>query len=288
VAALGAILTAIVTPFDDRLQVDEEAFVALHRHVCEHGSHGVVACGTTGEASTLTDEEHLRVVELACAERPPGTTVIAGAGSNDTAHAIHMTERVTELGADAILSVTPYYNKPPRAGLIAHYKAIAASTDRPIILYNIPQRTALDLPNDLLAELAQIDGVEAVKQANHDSLAPIDGLAIYAGNDDMLADVLDIGGPGGILTASHVVGDQMRAIADAPTSEERHRLEDELRPVYDALGKHQAAMSLKAALGLLGHRAGPPRLPLVPLDDDQLAELRTDLERHGVLEPAAR
>ena len=287
-AALGAILTAIVTPFDDRLRVDEEAFVALHRHVCEHGSDGVVACGTTGESSTLTDEEHLRVVELACAERPPNTTVIAGAGSNDTAHAIHMTERVTELGADAILSVTPYYNKPPRAGLIAHYKAIAASTDRPIILYNIPQRTALDLPNDLLAELAQIDGIEAVKQANHDSLAPIDGLDIYAGNDDMLADVLDIGGPGGILTASHIVGDRMHAIADAGTSEERHALEDELKPLYDALGRHQAAMALKGALGLLGHRAGPPRLPLVPLDDAQLDELRTDLERHGLLEPATR
>lgn len=285
---LGPILTALVTPFDERLCVDEEAFVALHRHVCEHGSDGIVACGTTGESSTLTDEEHLRVVELACAERPPGTTVVAGAGSNDTAHAVHMTERVTDLGADAILSVTPYYNKPPRAGLIAHYKAIAAATDRPIILYNIPQRTALDLPNDLLAELAQIDGVAAVKQANHQSLAPVDGLEIYAGNDDMLADVADLGGAGGILTASHLVGGRMRAVYEAPTSEERHALEDDLRPVYDALGRHQAAMSLKAALGLQGHRAGSPRLPLVPLDDAELSELREALERTGLLEPAAR
>lgn len=287
-AALGTILTALVTPFDDRMEVDEDAFVALHRHVCDHGSDGIVACGTTGEASTLTDEEHLRVVELACSERPPGTTVIAGAGSNDTAHAIHMTERVTELGADAILSVTPYYNKPPRAGLLAHYKAIAASTDKPILLYNIPTRTALDVPNDLLAELAQIEGIEGVKQANHANLAPVDGLDIYAGNDDMLADVLDLGGAGGILTASHIVGERMRAIAEAPTSEERHALEDDLKPVYDALGRHQAAMSLKAALGLLGHRAGSPRLPLVALDDAELEELRGALERHAVLERAAR
>ena len=287
-AELGAILTALITPFDAELGVDEEAFVALHHHVCEHGSDGIVACGTTGESSTLSDEEHLRVVALACSERPPGTTVIAGAGSNDTAHAVHMTERVTELGADAVLSVTPYYNKPPREGLIAHYKAIAASTDKPIILYNIPQRTALDVPNDLLAELAQIDGIEGVKQANHDSLAPIDGLDVYAGNDDMLADVVDIGGPGGILTASHVAGERMRAVVEAPTSEERHAREDELQPLYAALGRHQAAMALKGALTLLGHRAGPPRLPLVPLDDAQLDDLRDALARFGLLEPAAR
>ena len=286
-AGLGAILTAIVTPFDDRLELDEDAFVALHRHVCELGSDGIVACGTTGEASTLADDEHLRVVELAVQEKPPGTTVIAGAGSNDTRHAVHMTEKATELGADAILSVTPYYNKPPREGLIAHYKAIAASTDKPVILYNIPQRTALDLSNELLAELAQIDGISAVKQANHESLAPVDGLEIYAGNDDMLADVLDMGGAGGILTASHFVGDRMRSMVDA-SPQERRATEDALRPVYDALGRHQLAMSIKAGLGLLGHRAGSPRLPLVPLSDEQLDELRTAFERDGLLEPAAR
>ena len=285
-AALGAILTAIVTPFDDRLHVDEDAFVALHRHVCELGSDGVVACGTTGESSTLADDEHLRVVELAVQEKPPGTTVIAGAGSNDTRHAVHMTEKATELGVDAILSVTPYYNKPPREGIVAHYKAIAASTDKPVILYNIPQRTALDLPNDLLAELAQIDGIDGVKQANHESLAPIDGLDVYAGNDDMLADVLDMGGPGGILVASHLVADRMRRMVDEPA--ERRAIEDDLKPLYDALGRHQAAMAVKGALGLLGHRAGPPRLPLVPLSDAQLDELRPALEHAGLLEPAAR
>src|SRR5918998_2523495 len=143
---LGAILTAIVTPFDDELNLDEDALVALHRHLCEHGSDGIVACGTTGEAPTLSDEEHLRVVELACQTRPEGTTVVAGTGSNDTAHAVHMTERATELGVDAILSVTPYYNKPPPRGLIAHYTEIAKATDKAIFLYNIPQRTGLDLP----------------------------------------------------------------------------------------------------------------------------------------------
>ncbi|HEV2061826.1 MAG TPA: 4-hydroxy-tetrahydrodipicolinate synthase [Solirubrobacteraceae bacterium] len=283
--SLGTILTAIVTPFDADGNVDEEAFVALHRHVVRLGSDGIVACGTTGEASTLADDEHLRVVELAVSEKPEGTTVIAGTGSNDTRHAVEMTERATELGVDGILSVTPYYNKPPRRGLVAHYRAIAAATDKPIVLYNIPQRTALDMPNDLLAELAQIDGIEAVKQANHANLAPVDGLRIYAGNDDMLADVLDLGEAGGILTASHLVGDRMRSMVDA-SPEERRRIEHGLRPLYDALGRHQAAIALKAALELLGLRAGRPRLPYVELDDAERAELRAALEREGLLEAA--
>jgi 4-hydroxy-tetrahydrodipicolinate synthase len=287
VPPLGPILTALVTPFDDDLRVDEEAFVALHRHVCANGSDGIVACGTTGEAPTLSTEEHLRVVELACSERPEGTQVVAGAGSNDTRHAVEMTERVTALGADAILSVTPYYNKPPREGLVAHYRAIAAATDLPIILYNIPGRTALDIPNDLLAELAEIDNVAGVKQANAESLAPVEGLDLYAGNDDLLAAVLDLGGAGGILVASHIVGDRMRAMVDA-TPQERREIEDGLLPLYEALGRHQAAMSTKAALDLLGLPGGPPRLPLVPLDDAQREALRGALERHGLLEPAAR
>ena len=282
---LGTILTAIVTPFADDGSLDEDAFVALHQHVVRLGSDGVVACGTTGEASTLADDEHLRVVELAVTEKPEGTTVIAGTGSNDTAHAVHMTERATELGVDAILSVTPYYNKPPRRGLVAHYREIAKATDKPIVLYNIPQRSAIDVPNDLLAELAQIDGIEAVKQANHANLAPIDGLRIYGGNDDMLADVLDMGEAGGILTSSHIVGDRMKAMVDA-SPEERRRIEDELRPLYDALTRPQPAIALKAALELIGVRAGRPRLPYVELDHAERVELREALERHGLLEPA--
>lgn len=284
-AALGTILTALVTPFDDDGTLDEDAFVAVHQHVVRLGSDGVVACGTTGEASTLADDEHLRVIELAVNEKPAGTTVVAGTGSNDTAHAVHMTERATELGVDGILSVTPYYNKPPRRGLIAHYKEVARATDKPIVLYNIPQRTGLDMPNDLLAELAQIDGIEAVKQANHANLAPIDGLRIYAGNDDMLADVLDLDEAGGILTASHIVGDRMKAMVDA-SPQERRRIEDGLRPVYEAFARHQAAIVLKAALEMIGVRAGRPRLPYVELDEAERAELRAALEREGLLEAA--
>ena len=283
---LGAILTAIVTPFDDDLRLDEDAFVALHRHLCEHGSDGIVACGTTGEAPTLSDEEHLRVVELACSERPEGTTVVAGTGSNDTRHACHMTERATELGVDAILSVTPYYNKPNRRGIVRHFEEVAKATDKPVILYNIPSRVVIDVPNDLLAELAQIDGIEAVKQANNDNLAPVDGLALYAGNDEILARTLELGGAGGICVASHIVGEEMRRMVDEP--DRRAEIDGALQGVYAAMGVTVNPIPVKAALALLGHRVGGVRLPLVDADETELAQIRGALEAHGLLETAAR
>jgi 4-hydroxy-tetrahydrodipicolinate synthase len=283
-ADLGAILTAIVTPFDDDLRVDEEAFVDLLRHLCAHGSDGVVVCGTTGEAPTLSDEEHLRLIELAVQERPDGASVVAGTGSNDTHHACVMTARATELGADAVLSVTPYYNKPNRRGLRRPFEEVARATDRPVILYNIPGRTALDMPNDVLADLAQIERVDYVKQANNENLAPVDGLGVYAGNDDILARTLDIGGVGGICVASHIVGEEMRRMVDEP--EDRARIDGSLRGVYEAMAVTTNPIPVKAALNLLGHRVGGLRLPLVEADDQEQAAIRGALERHGLLKPA--
>jgi 4-hydroxy-tetrahydrodipicolinate synthase len=283
-ADLGAILTAIVTPFDDDLRVDEDAFVELLRHLCAHGSDGVVVCGTTGEAPTLSDEEHLRLIELAVQERPEGATIVAGTGSNDTHHAVMMTERATDLGADAILSVTPYYNKPNRRGLRRHFEEVARATDRPVILYNIPGRTALDMPNDLLAELAQIERIDYVKQANNANLALVEGLGIYAGNDDILARTLDIGGVGGICVASHIVGEEMRRMVDEP--EERARIDGSLRGVFEAMAVTTNPIPVKAALNMLGHRVGGLRLPLVEADEYEQAAIRGALERHGLLKTA--
>ena len=279
--SLGSILTAIVTPFDADLRVDEEAFVTLMEHLAANGSDGFVVCGTTGEAATLTDEEHLGLIELAVQRKPDGTTIIAGVGSNDTRHAIHLTERACELGADALLSVTPYYNRPNRRGILAHYREVSRAADRPIVLYNIPQRTGTDLPNELLAELAQLDHVSAVKQANDDNLALVDGLELYAGNDDVLGRTLDMGGAGGILVASHIVGPQMRRMVDEP--EHRADIEAELQPVYDALAIGPMAMTTKAALALLGRPVGIPRLPLVEADAAEIAVLSEALTRHGLL-----
>lgn len=281
---LGAILTAIVTPFDERLEVDEQAFVDLLGHLAAHGSDGFVVAGTTGEAATLADDEHLRLIELAVRERPDGVSIVAGTGSNDTRHAVEMTERATELGVDAILSVTPYYNRPNRRGIVRHFEEVARATDKPVVLYNIPSRTATDMPNDLLAELAQIDRIEYVKQANAANLAPVDGLAIYAGNDDMLADVLDLGEPGGICVASHVVGDEMRRMVDEP--QRRRELDAELHDVYRALSVTTNPIPVKAALNLLGHRVGGLRLPLVEADEHETSVVREALERHGLLSGA--
>lgn len=282
---LGSILTAIVTPFDADLRVDEEAFVALMHHLAAHGSDGFVVAGTTGEAATLDDDEHVALIDLAVRERPDGATIIAGVGSNDTRHAVHLTERACELGADALLSVNPYYNRPNRRGVIAHYREVVRAADRPIILYNIPQRTGSDMPNDLLAELAQLDHISAVKQANDDNLALVDGLELYAGNDDVLARTLDLGGTGGILVASHIVGPQLRRMVDEPA--ERAAIDASLQDVYAALGVGPAAMTTKAALNLLGHRAGVPRLPLVEADAAEISVIRTALAAHALLEPAS-
>jgi 4-hydroxy-tetrahydrodipicolinate synthase len=278
---LGAILTAIVTPFDGSGRVNDESFVALMRHLAENGSDGFVVAGTTGEASTLTDEEQLGLIELAVTERPPGKTIVAGTGTNDTRLAVYLTERATELGADATLSVTPYYNKPSPLGLKRHYEAVAGATDKPVLLYNIPGRTSTNMPPDLLAELAQIDGIDGVKQANADELCLIDGLALYAGDDATFARTLDMGGAGGILVASHVVGNEMRRMVDEP--EGRAEIDASLQDVYEALFLTASPTCTKAALNLLGHDVGGLRLPLVEATAEERETVRAVLERHGLL-----
>ena len=283
---LGVILTAMVTPFDEKGRIDEEAAVALMHHLLDHGSDGVVVCGTTGESATLTDDEQALMTRLAVDELGGRGTVVAGAGSNDTRHAAELTERAVEEGADAILSVTPYYNKPNRRGLRRHFEEVAkAAQGKPVMLYNIPGRTALDMPNDLLAELAQVEGIEAVKQANADALALIDGLALYAGDDGTFCDVLELGGAGGVLVSSHVVGDEMRRMVEEP--ERRREIDASLRDVYSTLFLTASPTCTKAALTMLGHRVGGLRLPMVEADEAERAEVRAMLERHGLLEPAA-
>jgi 4-hydroxy-tetrahydrodipicolinate synthase len=278
---LGTILTAIVTPFDEAGRVNEESFVALMRHLADNGSDGFVVAGTTGEASTLTDEEQLGLIGLAVAERPPGTSIIAGTGTNDTRHAVELTERATALGADAMLSVTPYYNRPSPLGLRRHYEAVAAATDKPIILYNIPARTGTNIPPQLLAELARIDGIEGVKQANPQELQPIEGLAVYAGDDFTFARALEMGGAGVVSVASHIVGNEMQRMLQEP--EHRAQIDAELQDVYSTLFLTANPTCTKAALNMLGHDAGGLRLPLVEATEEEAAQVRAMLQRHGLL-----
>ncbi len=277
---LGTILTAIVTPFDEQGRVDEESFVALMHHLAEHGSDGFVVCGTTGEAATLTDEEHLGLIGLAARERPPGTTIVGGTGSNDTKHAVHLTEVASEHGVDATLSVTPYYNKPSPRGIVRHYEEVAKATDRPILLYNIPGRTAVNMGPELLARLAQIEHVEGVKQSNQAELQLIDGLELYTGDDATFAHTLDIGGVGGICVASHIVGEQMRRMVDEP--EHRAEVDASLQDVYETLFMTASPTCTKAALNLLGHKVGGLRLPMVEASDEELEAVRAMLVRHDL------
>ena len=279
--SIGGILTAMVTPFDANGDVDEEATVRLMQHLLENGSDGLVIAGSTGEAATLTDDEKARLWKLAVSETPAEATIVAGTGTYDTRHTVELTERAGDIGVDAMLVVTPYYVKPNRRGLRAHYEAVAAATDKPIILYNIPSRTALDMPNDVLAELAEIDNVRAVKQARYEDLAPIEGLDLLAGNDDVLPKVLDMGGTGGILVASHLVGREMRRMIDEPDA--RAEIHDSLKDLYEALTVTTNPIPVKAALNMAGHAVGGLRLPLVEADEEEKAVIRAGLERHNLL-----
>jgi 4-hydroxy-tetrahydrodipicolinate synthase len=276
------LLTAMVTPFHEDGRVNEDAAVAIARHLLASGSHGLVVAGTTGEAATLTDDEQVRLVELIVTEAGSEGAIVAGAGSNDTRHAIDLTERVIAAGAQAVLSVTPYYNKPNRRGIVRHFSEVArAAAGTPVVLYNIPARTALNLPPHLLAELAQIDGIVGVKQANSAELQLIDGLAVLAGNDDIFAACLDMGGAGGICVASHIVGPEMRRMYDEPHA--RADIDASLGDVYETLFITASPTPVKAALNLLGHDAGTLRLPMVEADEAETATVRAMLERHGLL-----
>jgi len=279
---LRGLFTAMVTPFRADGGVNDEAGVALARHLLENGSHGLVVCGTTGEATTLSDEEHVSFVRTIASELGAEAPIHAGAGSNDTRHAAHLTAAVVEAGAQAVLSVTPYYNKPNRRGIVAHFSEVArAASGRPVILYNIPSRTALNMPPDLLAELAQIDGIDAVKQSNGAELGPIDGLRVLTGNDEDYLKSLELGCDGIISVAAHVAGNEMRRMWEEPDA--RAEIDASLRDVYDVLFCTASPTPVKAALSMLGHDVGGLRLPMVEASDDERAKVQAVLERRGLL-----
>ena len=279
----------MVTPFSEDGAMDEAAARRLARHLVENGSHGLVVSGTTGESPTTSDEEKISLLKAVRDEVGDQATIISGTGSNDTRHSEHLSAAAADAGADAVLAVTPYYNKPNRAGLIAHYEAVAKAAGIPVVLYNIPSRVVINIPPELLAELAQIENVVAVKQANNDDLAPIDGLELIAGNDEIFLRTLELGGAGGILVASHLVGPELREIYDAVKAGDGDRareINDSLAPVFEALTVTSNPTPVKAGLEMLGLIPGGLRLPMVPADDEQRAVVRSALEAHGVLSAA--
>ena len=291
---LGAILTAMVTPFRADGSVDLDSFRALARHLVDNGSDGVVVTGTTGEVPTLSDEERFQLYSAALEEVGDRATVLAGTGTYDTRHSVHLTERATELGVHGVLVVTPYYNKPPQRGIVAHFEAISAATDRPVVVYNIPGRVAINIEPETMSQLAKIENVRAVKQAN-DDLAQArhiveTGLDLYAGDDDLIVPFLELGGLGGVCVHTHVVGPQVQEIVRLWTSGDEdgaRALDAEIRPSIDLLRVAPNPIAIKAALNLLGHEVGGHRLPLVEATEEERDAVRDCLERLGLLQSAA-
>lgn len=287
----GTILTAMVTPLAADLAVDYAGAERLAVRLLESGSDGLVVAGTTGESPTLTDAEKLELFRVVIGAVGGRAAVIAGTGTYDTRHSIELTQAAEHCGVDAALVVTPYYNKPPVRGLIEHFRAVASATALPVLIYNIPGRSGVNLPADALATLAGIENIVAVKQANPDldeldRVCAIDGLGVYAGNDDMLLDVVRRGGLGGICVASHVAGPQMAELAKLAKAGEVDRavrIDESLRALYKALFVTTNPIPVKAALNMLGQEVGGLRLPLVAADDEERAVIAAALRGLGLV-----
>ncbi len=290
---LGEVLTATVTPFDSDGAVDYDRYRGLCAYLVDNGSDGVVVNGTTGEAPTLSDEERLELLRAALDAVGERATVIAGTGTYSTAHSIHLTEQAHEAGAHGFLVVTPYYNKPPPRAIVEHFKAVAAASDRPVMVYNIPSRVVINIESDTMTLLAEIPNVTAVKQANDDleqakRIVEL-GLDLYAGDDNIVYPFLEVGGKGGVCVHTHVVGPQVKELVRRfrdGDAEGAKRIDEELAPAYELLAVTTGPIQIKAALNLLGHEVGGLRLPLVEASEDEKARIRDCLERLGVLQPA--
>jgi 4-hydroxy-tetrahydrodipicolinate synthase len=292
---LGEVLTAMVTPFREDGSVDLDRFRDLCLHLVGNGSDGLVVTGTTGESPTLSDEERFQLWEAAVDAVGGRASVIAGTGTYSTEHSVHLTERAHEIGVDGFLVVTPYYNKPPPRGTVAHFRAIAEASDKPIVVYNIPQRVVLNLELDTIVELAEIPSVRAVKQATEDldqarRIVAETGLDLYAGNDDLVFPFLELGGVGGVCVHTHIVGtrvkEMIRRFREGDV-EGAKAIDEELKPVIDALAVTTNPIPVKAALNLLGHDVGALRLPLIEATEEETDVVREALERAGLLAPVA-
>jgi 4-hydroxy-tetrahydrodipicolinate synthase len=287
---LGHVLTAIVTPFREDGSVDFESFQRLARHLVENGSDGLVVAGTTGESPTLSDGERIDLFRAALEAVGDDATVVAGTGTYSTVHSVHLTEQAHELGVDAFLVVTPYYNKPPQRGIVAHFEEIARASDKPIVVYNIPSRVVINIEPDTISRLAEIPTVRAVKQANDELVEARHivevGLDLYAGDDNLIQPFLELGGLGGVCVHTHIVGPQVAAQVKAFRSGEAERareIDRELDPAYALLKVQSNPIPVKAALNLLGHHVGGHRLPIPPPTEDEIAAVRGCLERLGLL-----
>jgi 4-hydroxy-tetrahydrodipicolinate synthase len=294
---LGRLLTAMVTPFDSEGRVDYEQAKRLSLALLDSGSDGLVVSGTTGERSTLTDKEQIRLFEAVKEAVGGGGTVVAGTGSNCTRECLEMTREAERIGVDAVLLVVPYYNKPPQEGLFEHFKTIAQGTSLPCILYNVPSRTVTNIAPDIVIRLSEIDNIMGIKEAsgNLDQIAKIiDGTSkdflVYSGNDSDTFYVVAMGGYGVISVASHLVGNQMQEMIEKLVSDkmsEAAAIHHYLLPLINALFVVSNPIPIKYALNHVGFRVGKPRLPLTEPDERSAAQIEAALKNYHIDLPLA-
>ncbi|WKA50671.1 4-hydroxy-tetrahydrodipicolinate synthase [Planococcus liqunii] len=280
----GQIITAMVTPFDANGEIDFPATKNLVEHLIANGSDGLVVAGTTGESPTLSTEEKVQLFKFVVETAKGRIPIIAGTGSNNTRASISLTKQAEDVGVDAIMLVTPYYNKPSQEGMFQHFRAIAASTRLPIMLYNIPGRSVVNLSVDTVVRLSQIDNIVSIKEAsgNLDAAAEIiertdDSFTLYSGDDSLTLPILSIGGNGIVSVAAHIIGNEMKDMitnfrnGNNTAAAAAHR---RLLPVMNALFAAPNPVPVKTALNLSGVEVGNVRLPMIPLNESETLTLR--------------
>lgn len=289
-APFGRLITAMVTPFNDDLSIDWAGVEKLAAHLQSTGHDGIVVNGTTGEAPTTSDDEKIEIIKVVKRATSGKLKVIAGAGNNETTHSVEQAEMAAAAGADGLLVVTPYYNKPPQSGIEAHFRAMADATEVPVMIYDIPGRTGVPIEPDTICRLAEHKNVVALKDAKGDVASTSwvikrSGIPVYSGDDILNLPLLSVGAVGFVSVCGHTVGSRLRALLDAwfsGNAEEALSIHQELLPVYTGTFRTQGAILTKAALNLLGLPGGKVRLPLVDATVTQIAQLREDLLQGGV------
>jgi 4-hydroxy-tetrahydrodipicolinate synthase len=284
---------AIVTPMHEDYSVDYKKLAELIDFQVNNGTDAIIICGTTGESSTLTHEEHIELIRFTVEKAAKRVPVIAGTGSNDTAYALELSKEAEHAGADALLLVTPYYNKTTQAGLIRHFNFIADSVNLPIILYNVPSRTGLDIKPETYAELACHQNIVAIKEANGNVCAVAqtaalcgDKLDIYSGNDDQIVPILSLGGKGVISVLSNIMPQQTHDMCEKYLSGDvsgSRKLQLELFALINALFTEVNPIPVKHALNLMGYEVGECRMPLAPISTKNEAILKAEMVKLGLI-----
>ena len=289
-APFGRLITAMITPFAKDGSIDWDGIATLATHLADHGHDAIAVNGTTGEAPTTKSSEKLEIIKVVKSTVGSRVKVLSGAGDNETSYTVEQSKRSADAGADGLLIVTPYYNKPPQAGIEAHFKAVASATDLPIMMYDIPGRTGVEIESDTIVRLFDLPNIVALKDAKGNLAATSDviarcGIPVYSGDDILNLPFLSIGAVGFVSVCGHTVGTELKAMLDAWFAGDTARaleIHQKLIPVFKGTFKTQGAILTKAAMNLMGLPGGTTRLPLVDATPAQIATLREDLIAGGV------